>query len=81
MYQSGIIPVDQGVYLFNADFLQMIHKFINQLLADTFVLVIEINADGIQARFFLENTAMRANNLWFEKASQTSFHSSPAGKP
>jgi len=58
MYQFGIIPVDQGVYFLNADFFQMIHKFINQLLTDTLMLVIGVNADGIQGRFFLENTIL-----------------------
>ena len=47
IYQFGIIPVDQGVNFLNADFSQMIHKFNNQLLADTLMLVIGINADGI----------------------------------
>ena len=56
MDQFGIIPVDQGVYFLNADFSQMIHKFNNQLLADTLMLVIGINANGIQGRFFLEST-------------------------
>jgi hypothetical protein len=50
IYQFGIIPVDQGVYFLNAEGSQMIHKFINQLLTDTLVLVIGINADGIQSR-------------------------------
>ena len=36
----------------------MIHKFINQLLTDTLMLVIGVNADGIQGRFFLENTIL-----------------------
>ena len=49
MDQFGIIPVDQGVYFLNAEFFQMIYKFINQLLADTLVLVMGINTDGIQA--------------------------------
>jgi hypothetical protein len=53
MYQLGIIPVDQGVYFLNADISQVIHKFINQLLTDTFMLVIGINADGIQGCCFL----------------------------
>jgi hypothetical protein len=39
MDQLGIIPVDQSVYFLNADFFQMIHKFIDQLLADTLMLV------------------------------------------
>ena len=54
LYKFGIIPIDQGVYLLNADFSQMTHKFINQLLTDTLMLVIGINSDGIQACFFLE---------------------------
>jgi hypothetical protein len=53
MYQFGIIPVDQGVYFLNADFSQMIRKFINQLLTDTLMLAIGINADGIQGCCFL----------------------------
>ena len=36
LYQFGIIPVDQGVYFLNADFFQMIHKFINQLYCERF---------------------------------------------
>ena len=56
MYQFGIIPIDQGVYFFNAEISQMIHEFINQLLTDTLMLVIGINGDGIQGCFFLENT-------------------------
>ncbi len=56
MYQFGIIPVDQGVYFSNAECSQMIHKFIDQLLTDTLMLVIGINADGIQGCFFLGNT-------------------------
>ena len=56
MYQFGIIPGDQGVYLLNADFSQMIHKFINQLLADPLMLVIGVNADSIQGCLFLKNT-------------------------
>ena len=47
MRHFGIIPVDQGVYSFNAEFSQMIHKFINQLLTDALMLVIRINADAI----------------------------------
>src|SRR4030042_4329204 len=56
MYQFGIIPVNQGVYFLNAESFQMIHKFINQLLADTLMLVIGINAETIQGCFFLGNT-------------------------
>ena len=56
MDQFGIIPVDQGVYFLNTDVFQMIHKFSDQLLANAFVLLIGINADGIQGRFLLENT-------------------------
>src|SRR5210317_1902747 len=56
MYQFGIIPVDQSVYFLNAEFFQMIYKFINQQLTDTLMLVMGINADGIQACLFPENT-------------------------
>ena len=31
MYQAGIVPVDQGVYLLNAETSQVIHKFIDEL--------------------------------------------------
>ena len=41
---------------FNADSSQTLHKFMNQLFTDTPMLVMAINADGIQACFFLGNT-------------------------
>jgi len=40
IYHFGIIPGDQGVYFLNAGFFQMIHKFINQVLTDTLMLMI-----------------------------------------
>ena len=51
MRQFGIIRVDQGVYLSGAECFQMVHILLKQLLADTLMLVIGINADGIQGCF------------------------------
>ena len=48
MHHLGIIHVDQGGDILNAECPQMIEEFLNQLLADTLMLVIGIDADGIR---------------------------------
>ena len=47
MHHYGIIRVNQGAYFPSAECFQVIPKLLKQLLTDTLVLVIGINADGI----------------------------------
>ena len=75
MHQLGIIPVDQSAYFLNAECSQMIQEFIHQLLTDTLMLVIGINADGIQGCFFLENTIFSYIEFPHDKLRQRSIFS------
>lgn len=56
--QLEIIPGNQCVYFSNAQASQMGDKFINQLLADAFMLTGRIDADGIEGCLFLENAVL-----------------------
>jgi len=51
MHHLGIGRINQGAYFLNTKGSHVIHKFINQPLADALVSLIGVNNDGFQRRF------------------------------
>src|SRR5660398_62708 len=56
--QVGIVPAHQGGHASHAESLQVINKFLDQLLTDALMLTVRINADGIQRSLLLRDPVL-----------------------